>query len=206
MQQHQGQQAQRLGIIDQVIEQAAKPDGFMAKVGPDQIGAVGCRMAFVEDEIDDLQNTVEPYGPVGAAGHVIGDIEVADLGLGADDALGDRRRRRQEGAGDFLGRQAADFAQGERRATIRRQGGVATGEDQAQFVVANGVGIGIVRPCLGFGRPIGDRAPHLRFASPAVDDAVAAGRDQPGIGIFWGAVGWPGCGGSEEGLVETFFG
>jgi hypothetical protein len=44
-------------------------------------------MAFVEDKIDDRQHALDTLRPVGPVGHLIGNGQVADLGLGTDDAL-----------------------------------------------------------------------------------------------------------------------
>ena len=47
-------------------------------------------------------------------GNLVGDARVADLRLGADDALRERGRGGQERAGDLLGGEAADLAQRQR--------------------------------------------------------------------------------------------
>ena len=64
---------------------------------------------------------------------------LADLRLGAHDALRQRTRRGEKGLGYLLGGQAADLAQGERNPRFRRQRGMAAGKDQAQAVILEDV-------------------------------------------------------------------
>ena len=86
-----------------------------------------------------MEHRRQPPGKVGPRGHLVRDTRVADLPLGADDALCDRRRPGQEGPGDLLGREIADLAQGERDLCVGRQRRMAAGEDQPQAVVREGV-------------------------------------------------------------------
>jgi hypothetical protein len=48
-------------------------------------------------------------------------VLVRQRAFGADDALGDRRFGHQEGAGDLLGRQAAEQPERERSARLRQR-------------------------------------------------------------------------------------
>ena len=62
-------------------------------------------------------------------------LAVADLALGAHQALGERRLRHQEGTRDLGRAQPAQKAQRQGNLRVRREGRMAAGEDQAQPVV-----------------------------------------------------------------------
>ncbi len=83
-----------------------------------------------------MQNCVEPVGEIGARRNLVWNARVADLRLGADDPLRNRGWRREKGACDLLGRQAADGAQRQGNLRVGRERRVATGEDQPQAIVA----------------------------------------------------------------------
>ena len=95
------------------------------------------RVAFVEHEVDDVQHGVEPVGQVRAGGHLIRNLCVLDLVLGAHDALCHGRRAGEERTRDLLGGQSADLPEGERQLRVRRQGRMAAGEDEPQPVVVD---------------------------------------------------------------------
>ena len=88
-----------------------------------------CRVPLVKDEVDDREHRVQPLGKIAARRHLERNARVADLRLAAShDALGNRRRCRQESAGDLLGRQPAHFVQREGNLRLRRQRRVTTGK------------------------------------------------------------------------------
>ena len=150
-----------------------------------------CRVALVEHEVQDAQHAVEPFGQELGRRHAIGDAGVADLALGPDEALGQRRLGDQERAGDLGRRQPAQRSQRERHPGVERERRVAAGEDQAQSVVRDvhrilcrigvdgaqvGLELGLARQRLG----LRDEA----LAPPqAIDRPVARGRRDPRPGI-----------------------
>src|ERR1700747_80798 len=69
------------------------------------------------------------------AWHLVGNCLIADEGLCAHDALGERCRRNEKCARNLLGGEAADFAEGERNLSFGRQSGMAAGEDQAEAII-----------------------------------------------------------------------
>ena len=79
-------------------------------------------------------------------GHVEPGAGRGDLRFGAADALSHGRLGNQERAGDLSRAQPADGAQGQRYLRRRRQGGMATQEQQRQRVVDGGAlcGVGAV--------------------------------------------------------------
>ena len=88
--------------------------------GPHPVVAGGRRVALVEDEVDDLEHRRQAGGELGAARHLERDVLLGERPLGPDDALGDRRLRDEEGAGDLVGRQPAEQAQRERDPRLGR--------------------------------------------------------------------------------------
>ena len=76
-------------------------------------------------------------GQLGAARHLERHLRLGQRALGADDALGDGRLGDEEGAGDLVGRQAAEQAQRQRDPRLGGQHRVAGDEHQAQQVVAD---------------------------------------------------------------------
>ena len=134
---HQGQEAEHFGILGhQPGQHAAEPLRLQAQARPDKVVARRGRIAFIENEVDDLEHRGQPRRPFGAARHLEGQSGLCDRLLRADDTLRDRGLARQEGAGDLVRRQAADHLEGERRAGVGRQHGVAGREDEAQQLVA----------------------------------------------------------------------
>ncbi len=106
-------------------------------------GVAGGRgVALVEDEIDDGGHRLEPLAQELGHRHLVGDAGVADLRLGPDQALGQRRRRHQERARDLLGGQSAQRAQGKADLRLHGQRRVAAGEDEAQAIVLEHRGVG----------------------------------------------------------------
>ncbi len=73
VEQHQGRHAHDLGVVDEIVEHVAEAQSFAAQVGGDQVGAVVRRIDFVEQQLDNLPNTIEADGPIGAAGDFVKD-------------------------------------------------------------------------------------------------------------------------------------
>src|SRR6185503_16003586 len=92
--------------------------GFCAEILPYNRLACTCRVAFIENQVDDVKHSVESLGKVGTRRDLIRNPRVADLSLRADDSLRHCRWRSEEGMRDFLGRQAAHFAQRKRHSCV----------------------------------------------------------------------------------------
>ena len=95
------------------------------------------RIPFVEDEVEHAQHRGEPVLPFLAARHFEGHAGLGNGALGAHDALADGGVVGKKGAGDFLGSQAADQAQGERYTAFGGKHGMTGCEDQPQQVIAD---------------------------------------------------------------------
>src|SRR5712664_1563661 len=95
---------------------------------PDRLNTV----LHVEDGVQAVGEVLPPW-------HLIGNPGIADLSLGPHDPLGHCGGRREERAGDLLGREPAHLTQRQRHLGVRRQGRMAAGEDQPQAVVINAI-------------------------------------------------------------------
>ena len=188
VQRHQREQAGRLGLVGhQAGQDRRQADRLLGQVVAAQGRAGGRDVALGEDQREDREDDVEPVGQPVARGHLERDAGVADLALGPDEALADRRDGQQQRARDLGDGQPGDQAQGQRHLGLAGQGRMAAGEDEPQalvgdLVVADAVGDHLGRPRLDLARPgrLG-RAPGA-LAAQAVDGAVARGGDDPGEG------------------------
>jgi hypothetical protein len=158
--------------------------------GPHPVVAGGRRVAFVEDEVDDLQDRRQPLGQLGRGRQHERDALAGQGALGADDPLRDGRLRDQERPGDLLGGQAAEQAQRERHPRLGGQHRVAGDEHQPQQVVADVVVEGGVQVRLGrLPLDLQVTAELLELAlvaGPApqqVDGAVLGGGHEPGARV-----------------------
>jgi hypothetical protein len=135
VQQHQRQQPLARRPRHQLQQHPPESDRLGRQLPPHRRLPGGRRVPLVEDEIDDGHHRLESLGQVRLIRDAVGDAGSADLLLGPHQALGHRRRRDQEGAGDLLGGEASQRAQGQRHLRLQRQRRVAAGEDQAQAIV-----------------------------------------------------------------------
>lgn len=139
----------------------------------------GCAaVALVEDEVDDGEDAAQSVREVGVAGDAVGDAGVADLGLGADEALGHGGLGDQEGAGDLCGAEAAEQAEGEGDPGPGRERGVAAGEEEPEPFVAHGALLGRFVGGVQQGR-LGVPGLTGGLTAQPVDGAVAGGGDDP---------------------------
>src|SRR6202041_2794421 len=122
---------------DEVGEDSAEAKSFFAQGGAEPVLAGGGRVAFVEDEVDDFEDGGEAGGEFVPAGDLEGDAGFSEGAFGADDALGDGGFGNEEGAGDFVGGEAAEHAEGEGQLGFGGEDGVAGDEDEAEEVVAD---------------------------------------------------------------------
>ena len=138
------------------------------------------------------------------------DPGVPDLGLPADEALGHRRGRREERAGDLLGREPADLPERERRPAPSRS---IAGWQQAKMSRRRSSSISSRCPRRV---RVGDlREPPGELRLQGVEAAAAPKRvdrlesprgDEPRPRIVRDAVFGPALDGDRKRLVERFFG
>lgn len=207
VQQHQREQTHQLRIRQQLEQQPAQADRLAAQADAGQLGAAGGRIALVEHQIDHPQHVIQARRQLLTRRHAVGNRGVADLLLGAHDALGDGAGRGEKGAGDFLGLQVADLAQGQRHLRIAGQCRVAAGEDQSQAIVLQPVVIPV--RFLGGIQLIGQQVQRgIEACTPTqpINGLEAPSRNQPGTRVGRYAVVRPLLQRGEEGVVQRFLG
>ena len=88
-----------------------------------------------------MQDTVQTLGQEVGRRDAVWDPGVADLALGPDQALGQRRFRDEERPGDLRRGQAAQRPKGQGDAGVHRESRVAAREDEAQAIVRDVHGV-----------------------------------------------------------------
>ena len=138
MEQHQGKQPDCLGLVGHELdEDPPEPDRLTAQLAPDEGVTRRRGIPLVEDQVDHPEHGLEPFRQQVVGWHPVRDAGVADLLLGPNQPLGERRLGDQECPGDLGGGQPTEGAQRERDLGLDRQGRVAAGEDEAQAIVAD---------------------------------------------------------------------
>ena len=139
VEQHQRQQAERLGLVGhQRAQDPTQADGLARQAAPDQVRPGAGRVPLVEEQVEHRQHgrralheLVRPAAPrTGCPAWRI--LRLARTRRCAMVGLG-----HQEGPGDLRRRHAGQRAQGERHLGLEGQRRVATGEHQAQAVVGH---------------------------------------------------------------------
>ena len=205
--QHQREQPGHLTIVGQQgTDQAGEPDRLGGQLLTDRGGVgPGRQVALVEDEVQHGEYAGDPYRQLRRGRHPVRDARRLDLGFRAGDPALHGGLPHQERAGDLRHGQAADQAQRERHAGLRRERRVAAGEDQFESLVVDGAG----RPGQVFGvqqvsLPLLVAA--LVLASDAVDGLAVGGGGQPGAGVGRYAVDGPPLHGAGERLGRRLLG
>ncbi len=144
MEQHQRQQAGRLGLVGhEAAQRAGEPDRLVAQLGADEVGAPGGRVPLVEQQIQHREDPAGALGQQMRGRDPIRDARAGDLALGAHEPLGHRRLRHQERPGDLRRGQPGQRAQGEGHPALQRQRRMTAGEDQPQPVVLDPALVGV---------------------------------------------------------------
>jgi hypothetical protein len=129
---------------------------------------------------------------------------VADLALRADEPLREGRLGNEERAGDLGRLETADETQRQRDLGLRRERGVAAGEDQLEPLVGDG-GLLVVGELLGACEQL--RLARERLLAPdPVDRRVAGRRDDPGARIARRSLARPALGRADEGVLYRVLG
>src|SRR3954454_17045161 len=132
------------------------------------------------------------------------DAGVADLPLGPDEALGERRLRDEEGASDLRRLEPADEAQRQRDLRLRRERRVAAGEDQLEPLVGNH-SLLVLRELLGPREQLRLAGQRLLAADP-VDRRVPGRGHDPGARVAGSSVAWPPLRRPDEGVLHRVLG
>ena len=116
---HQRDEAMHLRLGRRELgEDAAQSQRIFAQRRPYPICAGSRRIAFIEDQVDDLENRAEPRRKLGSARHCKGHVRRRERPLGAHDALLNRCLRHEKRARDFFRRQSTQQAERQRHARL----------------------------------------------------------------------------------------
>ena len=191
-----------LGLVGhQLGERSPEPDRLGREVAP-------AAVALVEDQVDDREHGREPVGQQVGRRDPERDPGVADLVLGADEPLRHRLARDEERAGDLLGGQPAEGAQGQRDLRVERQRRVAAGEDQLEPLVGDRASSSPLRPPCASGDVELAESSRRSVRSRRIRSIarLRAGRHQPGARVGGHAVARPALGGDRERLLGGLLG
>ena len=203
MKQHEGQQAQGLRLREEVHKQAAQVKGLLRQVRSDEVLSLGGGKAFVIHQVHHLKDGTKTVRQLGPRGNLIGDPL-----LGSGDPLGHGGRGKEKGPRNFFGRKAADFPERQGNPAILGQVKMATGEDEAELVVLDGIGIQYIRIRVELpGFPGNFRQRGVVTTAPANDiyPLEPARRNKPRPRIPGQARTGPLFQGRPEGLLEGLF-
>ena len=215
VEEHEREEPERLRLVGhQRDEDPPEPDRLRAQLATHERLARRRPVALVEDEVEDLEDAVEPLGQQMVRRHAVRDPGVADLPLGADQALGEGRFGDEERARDLRGLEPAERAQGQGDPRVHRQRRVAAREDQPESIV---VDRHRHRPPLRFGRrqllvdePLATQLLRLLDQPPRssepVDRPVACRRRDPCPGVRRDAVARPALEGGHERVLDRLLG
>jgi hypothetical protein len=214
LQQHQRQQAARLGLArHQPGQRPRQPDRLRAQVRPDHVRARGRAVTLVEQQVQHGQDPGDALGEQARGRHPVRDRGVADLALGADDPLRHGRLGHQQRAGDLGRGQPGQRPQRERDPRLERQRRVAAREDEPEPVIADAAAVGLGQvPTrrIGASRLEQGRLAQLGglvgAAAQHVDRAVAGGGGQPGAGTDRHPVTLPRLQGAGERVLRALLG
>ena len=90
-----------------------------------------------------MQDGGQPVRQFRGLGHSVGNVRVADLGLGAHESLGHRLLGHQERSCDFGYLETAEKSERERDLRCLSERGMTTREDQPQAVVGERAHVGL---------------------------------------------------------------
>jgi len=211
---HEGGEAVDFGFVgNEFGEDSSKAECVFAEGGASPIVTGSGGVAFVEDEVDDLKDGGEAGGELDAAREFEGDFGFAEGAFGTDDALGDSGLGEEIGAGDLVGSEAAEEAEGEGDPGFRRENGMAGDEDEAEEVVADGVvdgGVDVVGgELVGAFELIAELLvfPVEELVAPEeVDGAIFGGGHEPSCWIVGDSGLGPALEGGNQGVLGEVFG
>ena len=116
-------------------QDAREPQGLLAERRPNPV-VPGCGgIALVENQVDDLQHRSEASLQLRTARDLERHALPGKSAFGSNDALRDSGLRDEKRARDFVGRETAQEPQRQRDTRLRREHGMARGEDQPQQVI-----------------------------------------------------------------------
>ncbi len=118
-----------------VCDERGEADGLGAQIVAHEVFALVRAVAFVEEQVEHVENGVEPRGQLGRAGYHERHGALAQRALGAHEPLRDGRLGGEECAGNLRDAEAAQCLERQRYLGLARERRVAAGEHHTQLVV-----------------------------------------------------------------------
>ncbi len=118
-------------------EHASEAQRVLGELGAQHVVAHRGRIAFVEDEVDGLEDRRETPPALRARRDLKRNARLRKRPLRAHDALRDRRFRREKRAGDLRGGEAAEQLERQRDVRLLRHDRMARHEHEAQQIVVD---------------------------------------------------------------------
>ena len=138
MKQHEGDETgcfrRRLGR-QQRPHETSQTDGFGAQVGSHERTASRRDVAFIENQIYHCEDRIQSRRKLTRSRHGVRDSRISNLVLRPNEALGHRRGRYKECAGDLIGFETAESPQRKRNLRFKSYRGMATGKNQSKPIV-----------------------------------------------------------------------
>ena len=175
VEQHQREQTERLWLSG-INEASSLPSRTASahRSHRTQVRAGGGGVALVEDQVDDREHGRQPLGQGGVARQLERDPGVANLALGAHQALGHRGVGHEEGPRDLGPGQPAYGLEGQRHPGLGRQRRMTAGEQQAEPLVAD------------LGEAVGHRIDRIRgLLRDRIQTLVGGARPRAGAAGRW---------------------
>ena len=191
----------------------SQADRLGAQLAPDERIAGRGRVALVEDQVDHVQDPIETLGQQLGRRDAIRDAGGADLALGADESLRERRLGEQEGTGDLGRGQAAQRPEGQGHPGVHRECRVTAREDESQSIIRDVHGVlrrlridGSQRRDRGLASERLDLLGQPAAPAQPIDRTIARRRRDPGSGVVRHPSRRPGFEGGDERVLDCLLG
>lgn len=181
-------------------------DGLATQGGSRPVDAGGRGVPLVEEQVDRRHHRAEPSSSLGSTGLFERRASGGEGPLGSGDAGGDGRLGGEVGAGDLPRGEPGDHPQGQHRAGVSGERGVAADEHQPEHVVLKVVDGELLLVTLDHAGGHLGVGPDLALTSAELVDRASFGRGhQPGGGIVGDAGLRPLCERLGERLLGEVF-
>src|SRR3984957_12674182 len=194
-------------------QEAAETERIFAERGSHPVATSSGRVALVKNEVDDFEHRREAGSKFRSARDLERNALIGECSLGPHDPLGYGRLRCEEGARDFVGREAAEQAKRESHARLGGKNRVARYENEAQQVVANIIverGFEIRHGHLLLRLKLATQLRMLEFealvASPEIDGTILRGSHKPGARVIGNSGLRPLLECCDESILSEFLG
>ncbi len=213
VQQHQRKQRMRFGLISRRVlrQQARQADRLVTDFLANQLFAARSFVAFVEKQVERLQNTVQSPRQFFTGGDLEDDPRLADFLFRPRQPLGDGCVGRQKCPADFCHAEAAEGLQCEGDLRLLRNQRMATHEHHPQPVVRNFLfrearrlrrGAGLFHQMDDLRFPVAENL----FTPDCIYSEVAGSPHNPCGRIFGNSIKRPGLQRPGQGFLDHIFG